>query len=260
MAGGGLALMICVVFYLPGLSPAEKNLRPDDPYAPLTPSENAFFMQEQLGVRRISQVARGLGGDYDHLLQRYTELPRFTPPADGRLTEEGVVKYITAYETVVRERNHFFKQVMGERPGVFQVVAMVGMIHQFYEVQRVRGLLAGGIRQEEFDWLLGRIMEAALFCVQYKLDNEPLTEEEQKRLLDLRENLYLATGVKHTDDGVTKVFHPEKLRLEQVPQVNIALFLKYYRRINYPTIHFTKPTMIYFDEMGIIEAARHNPP
>lgn len=260
LAGAMLAGLMSAALFIPGLPKRARSLDDEDAPPRLYNTANPFYVKDQMAAHKMVKLARNLGEDMSSLEDQYNQLPPFHPPAEPRLREEDLQKYINTYNAFVQERSNFLRYQLGPRPGFFQTVALYGMVNQFYAVVQVRSLVSTRTTREEFDWLLKRIMEAALFCVQYKFDHETLGPDEKKQLEELRENLYLATGIKETVNNDLTVFHPERLQLSAIPRGNIALFLEHYPEINYSHIHFQKPAPIVFNAEAILASAQNNPP
>ncbi len=216
--------------------------------------------EEQFKTQRLFERNRMLDSEYARLTREQNQLPKFIPPPNGRLTESQIERYIGAYTKFSRDLDHFNKRIVGERPGFLRVVALYGMIHPLFTVSRMSAQTAYDFTAEEFDWVRQRIFKAALFCVQYKLDNESLTVNEEKRLLDLRGRLYLVTEVVEFRSDEEDIFHQDRLRLNEVPRHNLRLFLDNYERIRYSEVNFMSPSRIYFDRDAIMRAASSNPP
>jgi hypothetical protein len=247
-------------FYLMGLPSgiAEENLDEEDIYKTI-PTGNPDFAEDQKRTIGIQKIARGLEENMKRLREDYEKIPEFKHPGHNRITQDDIEKFIAAYDTFRKEMKEFRKKTLGPRPKIFTVFAMTGMIQPYYEYVGLKARVRHQITEEEFDWIKKNIMMAAVFCVQYKLDNEELTEKKRKQLTDLRRGLYLASGVLEFQEDGSYEFHEERLYLDQVPRSNLRLFLDNYKRINYHKVHFVKTGLVEFDREAIMAAAANNP-
>lgn len=256
-----VALILCG-FYLPRLSTEKRRMAPEV-YRDLYPTSNPALIEDQLGARRISQMARTLEDEHEYLTKRYYAIASRRDFSDPRLVQDDYEKYYTAYNSYIQEDRHFRRRVMGKRPGFFRVLATVGAIGTLHEVMEMRALVKAEITKEEFWWIYRQLMWAGLYCTQFMLDNEPEDEQLKNRLLELRENLYLGSGVSELEVETGEVtFYPERLQqLNQIPRSNLKVFLDNYLRIRYPkAIDFKKPVEIIFPAEEIMRAAANNPP
>jgi hypothetical protein len=257
-----IAALVVLAYYLFRLAPVQNNASTDqeEKFPPIYPSANPALVADQYKMRDITRVARTIEPDGRRLLAEYDALPPFHVPDDPHLTRQDVDRYIKAYDDAAKEIEHFRRDTVGKKPGIFGVFALAGMIEGFYQLATLRSQVANKMTNEEFDWLKKEIMLAALYCVQYNLDQEKPSAPDHDRLIALRDQLYLATGIREIQEDFSIVPHMERLHLDQVPRSNIALFLDNYHRINYIKIHFDRPTPIIFDKQAILAAAAHNPP
>ncbi|HUT51776.1 MAG TPA: hypothetical protein VM658_00150 [bacterium] len=264
-AAAGAAVIVAMVmlgFHLLTLAPLESSASDgqEEKFLPIVPSDNPEMMADQYKSHDIVRVARSLEPDYKRLQEEYDKLPPFKAPADPRLTPEELDRFLKTYYDAAKEIGDFRQRKIGNNPGIFRILAMVGMIQPFYDVVTLRSQVANGMTEEEFVWVKKVIMQAALYCVQYNLDHEKPSPEDLKRLTDLRDRLYIVTGVREHQEDYSLVDHWDRLRLDQVPRTNIELFLDNYHRINYPKVHFDRPTPVNFDKQAILAAAAGNPP
>jgi hypothetical protein len=255
-----VAAIVVLGFFLLCLKPGpEENKYEGDKFPPIVPS-GPMLTRDQYGVRRISKVARTLQSDYERLTEEYERIPPFHPPATDRLSQADLDRFLKVYYDSVKEVSYFKNKVVGKEVGIFRTIAWVGMVGGFYEVVMYRSLVANNMKQEEFDWTRTRIMMAALYCVEYKLDRENLNDEQKQRLTTMRDALYVAADVRERLDSGEYVDHFDRLKLNLVPRSNIELFLDNYANINYPGVHFDRPTPVTFDREATLAAAASNPP
>jgi len=261
LAVSWLAGILIAGFYLLALPSGitEENLDEEEIYKKI-PTANPDFEQDQQSTIRIQKIARGLEEQYKRLQEDYGKIPEFKHPGHNRITQDDIEKFITIYTTFKTEIREFKEKAVGRYPKIFTMFALVGMIEPYYKVVRLRAQVTHQMTDEEFDWIKMNIMMTAIFCVQYKLDNEELTEKESEQLTELRRGLYITTRVLEHQDDMSYELHEERLYLDDVPRSNIRLFLDNYKRINYHRVHFVKFGLIIFDREAILAAAANNPP
>jgi len=259
-----IALMAVAGVLIPEMEPGRIRLSKVDLDAPIMPTKEEFYVRDQLGARRIIQKARELVDEHDVIMDRYNAIPPFHPPEHGWLTEDQIETYISAYQHFVRQRNHFREKVVGKSPGFFRVFALVSIIHTKLKMMMINSWLEHDITEEEFFWTRDRLLEAALYCLQYEMDNHKHPEQVEQMMMDVRRNIYEELKIIEREqvgeDQWEQVFHPERIHLDKVPQNNIRLFLKYKKDVDWQHIHFDKPYVIQFHEQEILRSAANNPP
>ena len=258
-----LACILALGARLPSLDPVK--IRLEDMPINMPNVTKPELVHDQKEALKIMAVARQVPKDFEFLLKQYDQIPPFNPHRDPHLSADQIERYITAYYSYVNEMANFKKNTVGPRPGIFRVIAFYGMINNYYQVVRTRALVRVNMTGEEFEWIGARLMEAGLFAVLSALEDGQYDSEPQKKHLEgLRDALYVSVGVKEEKAGVV-TYHPEKYQRWSVPRGNITLFLDYYRRpnqsgLNWPEIHFDRPTVITFNRETIMAKAAHNPP
>lgn len=263
-AGLWLVGIFMLGVYLPGLPPEKKKI--EDLPVQLPQVTKPELIQDQAQAKNIIGVARDIPKDFNYLINLYDQLAPFNPKRDPHLTAEQVERFITAFNAYRDEMKNFKQNTVGQRPGVQGVFAYYGMIFNYHQVVKMRAQLRVNMTDEEFEWIRQRIMEAALFSVLAALEDRQYDSPEQKlHLEDLRTNLYAAVGAYELDEKENAIPLPEKFDRFSVPRGNLELFLDYYYRpnlsgINWPKIHFNRPTMIQFNRETIMAKAANNPP
>jgi len=245
--------------YLPEVEPGETEIWEEGEFGDILPTKHRIFIEDQLKTRRITKKSRRLKTEFNMIMEDYKELPPFEPPPDGHLTQEMIDNFKGAYYLYVSQLKHLKKNIVGKSPSFFRVLALYGMVDNYDLVSRMNSFVQYNITEEEWQWTRYRIFEAALYCVQYKLDHENPTGEEKQRLEDLRDGIYEAAGIKERDQDRVMHFYPERIRLRLIPRTNIGLFLDNYMEINFPQVHFDRPTVIEFDREAILREAAKNP-
>ncbi len=230
-------------------------------FGPLAPTDKPEFMQDQIFARKISKITRGLKDDFDSMRIKYRNLPPFNPPENDLLSAGQVERYITAVKSYTSEFDKFHQRTMKGRPGFYRMVATVGMIGGFHKVTKRRALIKGQMREEEFEWVVKRLVKAILYCVNYKLENDMDMEKDVKKHLErIQERGYDYLGLKEYTAPNEYFLHHEKFKANEVPRTNIRLFLENYPDIRYSGINFRDPVEIHFDKEAILKSAANNPP
>ncbi len=255
-----LAALLGLGLYVSALEkPLYEGNYEDGEYPEILPSKNAIYVEDQYRARGIAHRTRRLEEDFAWIKEQYEKIEPFQEPADGKLTLEHVDKYVTAVDSYARDNRDFKKNRIGDRPSVFSVFAYVGMANSLYEYTKTKAFVKAGITEEEFDWIRDKILWAALFSAQYNLDHNEPTGLDKEHLEKMIRSIYFVLGIfTHEEQG--DVFHPDRLKLDQVPVHDLTIFLDNYQRIQYQKVHFDTPTNITFDKEAILEAARNNTP
>jgi len=258
-----LLAMLLIGLHVQGMPPDVKIIKPGEGDVNIENIKDSRLAADKVKAQKIINVAKNLEEDYQYIEKRYNQIPPFSPPADGRLSPDNIVNSIGAYDDYVDEFRRFQKNVIGKTPGLFRAIAFYGMHEAYHLVLKRKCLAAHGITEEEFFWTADRMFEAALFCVEYALENQKLDGSEKKHLEGIKKQLYEQTKVEEQIEEGTFVFDKGRLNyiLATVPRNNLELFLDYYHEFNWHKIHFkTREITINFDREAILKAAAHNPP
>ena len=248
---------------IPSLDPVEIKL--EDQPIQLPKTTKPELLQDQGKAVNIMKVARQVPKDFDFLMKQYDQIPTFNPNRDPHLSADQVERYITGYDSYRNEMANFTQGTVGSKPGLYSAIAMYGMINNYFQVVMYRALVRVNMTEEEFNWVRTRLMEAGLFCVLSALEDGQYDSPAQKEHLEsLLDPMYKVVGAYSKNKDVVTVL-PEKFDRNAVPRANIVLFLNYYRRpnqpgINWPDIHFHRPTVITFNRETILAKAANNPP
>jgi hypothetical protein len=150
---------------------------------------------------------------------------------------------------------------MRGKPGFFRMLATVGMMPGFHKVTKRRALVKGQMTDKEFEWVLRRLVEAILYCVDYKLENDKDIEDKVKiHLQNIQGRCYRILDMHEHVGNQEFVVHYEKFKPNEIPRRNIRLFLDNYPDIRYSGINFREPTEIEFDTEAILRSVSNNPP
>jgi hypothetical protein len=251
--------------WAPGLDPVKIKL--EDQPIKLPNVTKPELVRDRNEVLKLMNVARQVPKDFDFLIKQYDQIPPFNPNnRDPHMTSDQVGRFLLAYDSYFKEMDNFTKNTVGDNPGVFRALALAGMIQNFHEVVRSRALVRANMTAEEFDWIRVQLMQAGLFAVLSALDDGQFDSPEQKKHLEsIRDQMYIASNIDVLKDDGTVTDHRERYQRFSIPRSNIVLFLDYYRRpntrgINWPKIHFDRPTVITFNRETIMAKAVNNPP
>ncbi len=259
------AVVWIVLIFVAGLYiahlPFDTKTYKNDEFGPLMPSDDPHFVQDQIFARKMSRITRGLEDDFRALEMKFKNLPPYKPPRDDRLSEGQVERYITAVKSYSKEFENFNKRTMQGRPGFFRMMATVGMMPGFHKVTKKRALVKAQMTDKEFDWVVHRLVETILYCVNYKLENDEDMEDKVKiHLQNIQGRCYRILDMHEHVGNQEFVVHHEKFKPNQIPRRNIRLFLENYPDIRYSGINFRKPSKIEFDKEAILRSVSNNPP
>lgn len=263
MGAAWLAAIFFLGLHVQGMSASEKKMNPDGTHSPTMPISDPMLIEDRHKARKIVEAAAGLEDDYEYIEKRYQKIPPFTPPANLHLTPDNIKKLIGARKEYVRDYKHFKNKVVGKSPGLYRVIALVGMHEAYHFVLMKKSLTAHKITEEEFYWTADRLFEASLFCVENKFKNEQLEKKQRKHLKGIRTQLYKLTGVTQDLENGSILFDEGLLNaiLARIPRRNIELFLDHCPDFEWHKIHFkTRIIKISFDRDAILAAAANNPP
>jgi hypothetical protein len=248
--------MFVLAFAVPRLEyEPDKYMNKEFP-EPLSSSDPAL-VEDQMRVREISKVARSLPGEFNKLIKDYEKIAPLPSVPTGRITEADYAIYQMAFDIYTKEMNNFQRNVKSKNPGVFQTFAIVGMIAMFNQVVSTRAMVAAGVTEEDFTWLMMRIEEGAAYCVDYNLKNKQLADEQKKRQEFLLDMLFRHINVIETTPDGNLVHHPERWRPETIPRQNLQVFLNHHKTFRFFNIDFEG---VECDVQGIMTQAANNPP
>ncbi len=261
LSGGWLIAICALGVYIPSSDPGEVRQWKEGEFKPIMKGLPSIYQEDQLRARRIVKKARRSIDEKKMLDKRYSEMPPFTPPQDGRFTEEHVKKYIGAYNNYVRQRKHFERHVVGENPSFFSAFAIAGSIQLQNYLWKRSSFVKYQMRREEFNWILDRILECAIYCIQYSLEHDKdLNEVKRDWLLQMRGSILDALFYPEENLDLETVLKQGRIDLDSIPRSNLEIFLDHYKKINYIRVHFKRPVRIDFDREAILKAAANNPP
>jgi hypothetical protein len=255
-------LMFCIAIIFMGsriivypVKDSEKKKQ--EPNIKLTSEYIAPHLREdELGAIEIQREMAEGADKNEELDKKYKMIPRFHKPNSNIITREDVERTHYVWTNCVGEWKEFRGTHLKQPPRFFKVLALYAYLPAMLHVCWRESLVDLQMRHEEFNWIMERVQEAALFCVNRKWNHQSISSEELPHLKRTRRGLCRNLKLEEEIDNEL-VFYPERLDITKIPRCNVELFLEMKDQVRWVHIDFRQ---ISFDEEDIMRAAQELPP
>lgn len=174
-----------------------------------------------------------LQAKYGEAIQEMEDLPEFSPPKDGLITEDQMRRFADIFSSVVNALEEVRKQIPEGKKSIGEGLLYLNQLYLTAQGMQAVKQIEHKMSSKEYEWIEQRIREAEIVAL-LRLEKLTDNEEERKKIRAYARVNAEILGYAITDERGELVGNPEMLDPNKVPPQHVRYVLRYYPQLWQP--------------------------
>lgn len=179
-----------------------------------------------------------LQAKYGKAIEEMENMPEFSPPSDGLVTEDQMRRFVDIFSNVVNAVEEVKKQIPEGKKSIGEGLVYLHQMYLTAQGMQAVKQIEHKMSSSEYQWVEERIREAQIVAL-LRLEKLTASEEEREKIRAFarRNAEILGYAVEEGDNYVGK---PEMLDPNKVPHQHVRYILQYYPQLWQPDIEINQ--------------------